>query len=218
VIVAFGVIALSDFDSSRVLALFVGAYGGGLIAGILGFGFLGHRFRRYDALVASTTGIAIGFTGFAVFDPLVLRVMSLTVAGVSSGPIQPVLSTLTHTRTPQALMGRVQSLLGGLSLVLAPVGALGGGVLIEIVSVEAALWVLVSGYWGLLLWEVGGPPMRRAAPEFEVAVEQELPMNSEGPPQRDAGIQGRDTEVYTHPSLGQLVLVALRMLRAKPAI
>lgn len=166
-IVVFAVIALEDHDSSSVLALFVAAFGVGVVTGTVVFGAIGHRFGRYQMFVTSTVVIASSITGFALFDLLALRAVALTVGGVASGSVNPMLATLFQTRTPAEMLGRVQAMTAGVSNVLAPLGTLAAGVIIESWSLDAALAIMIAGVWLLAAYSGLAPPMRRAAPAFD---------------------------------------------------
>jgi len=121
--------------------------------------------------VTSIVTISAAMTGFAFIDPLVPRVGSLVVGGSAIGMMSPMISSLFQTRTPQAMLGRVNAMSGGLQSMLAPVSLVGAGLLIESSGVDAVLVVVIAGAWVMACYTVLSPTIRRAAPAFEQGAE-----------------------------------------------
>jgi len=170
-IVIFAVIARDDYGSAWILGAFFSAFGLGAVVGTVVFGAIGHRIPRYRLFVTSIVTISAAMTGFAFIDPLVPRIGSLVVGGSAIGMMSPMISSLFQTRTPQAMLGRVNAMSGGLQSVLAPVSLVGAGLLIESSGVDAVLVVVIAGAWVMACYTVLSPTIRRAAPAFEQGAE-----------------------------------------------
>jgi MFS family permease len=66
----------------------------------------------------------------------------ILAVGLIVGPINPMLSTVTQERVPAELRGRVFGANNGLGSVAGPVGALGAGLLLAVVSVQTLFAVI----------------------------------------------------------------------------
>ena len=113
------------------LGLMLAAFGGGLVVGALALARAGDRVSRALVLVVGFAGTGIAFVLVASGATLVWIVGWLFVAGLASGPINPIAFTVMQERVPAELRGRAfGALLGGV-LVAAPLGMLLLGALAE---------------------------------------------------------------------------------------
>lgn len=109
----------------------VGAYGGGLVAGSLGYGIVGARVGRRLVASLGFAGTGFAFAAVATAPPLPVILIALAIGGVASGPINPIAFTVMQERVPAPVRGRVfGAVLGGV-LVAAPVGMLALGALAD---------------------------------------------------------------------------------------
>ncbi|CAN5747407.1 hypothetical protein BH23CHL2_BH23CHL2_14540 [soil metagenome] len=150
-----------------VFGLIISAMGVGILVGILLYGTFGHRFSRYNVLLAGlTTSVAsIWLFTLPVFLPTDL--IAMFFFGIGIGPANPLLQTLVQIRTPERLLGRVLSALYTLFMVAAPLGVLIAGVAIDLVGLRTVL-ILAAALMSIVpLWIGLAPWPRAAAPAFE---------------------------------------------------
>jgi MFS family permease len=128
---------------------------GSLLGGI-GYGALGHRFRKHRRLiyllgVTSFPALLWVFVANVSFPWLVAASL---VAGLLSGPINPLLVTVRLERIPPALRGRVFSTFSGLASAAIPLGMILAGWLLEFAGIRTGLVViaLIATAFTLALW------------------------------------------------------------------
>ena len=139
-------------------------FGGGMLAGSRLFGAVGQRLPRRAVMAGGLALTGGPLAAMAAEPPLAAAVALLALAGLGSGPFNPLLFTLLPERVPPALRGRVIGSLWGAVLVAAPVGmALAGG-LIAALGLPAVLLAIGAGFGAAAgaLW--GGPVFRELDP------------------------------------------------------
>ncbi|KZB88072.1 MFS transporter [Amycolatopsis regifaucium] len=120
---------------------------GGLLGSAL-YGWVGHRFSRRSALL-----VAVGVEGAPRFALLALEptpavlLAGLVVAGLGAGALNPILLPVVYERVPEAVRGRVFSLLVGGVLAAMPLGSMTAGVLLD----GAGLVTTLAMFGGLYL-------------------------------------------------------------------
>ena len=136
------------------------AFGGGALAGAAGYGLLGPRLPRRATLVALLSLCGLAHMALLPLPPLALGVGALALAGVALGPLNPLTITAFQERTPPALRGRVFGTLQAVSMVAAPVGILGAGLLLERLGLRLTLLGLGAAFLAVALWALGNTAMR----------------------------------------------------------
>ncbi|MDQ3702476.1 MAG: hypothetical protein M3442_16375, partial [Chloroflexota bacterium] len=119
--------------------------------------------------LCSASALLIPLAGVAGGGPLVATaILGASQAFDASWSIYDinVLST-RQAITPPALLGRVNATMQLLGAGLAPLGALAGGALAELIGVQATLTVAVAGIMASALWLVFSPlPALRTLPSL----------------------------------------------------
>jgi predicted MFS family arabinose efflux permease len=148
-------LAVGVGTDAGALGFMLAAFGGGLVAGSLSAARLSARLGRRRLLALAFAGTGAGLLLVATGPPLLVMVAVLALAGVASGPVNPIAFTVMQERVPAAIRGRVfGAVLGGV-LVAAPVGMIGFGALAEVrgpeigLAVGGAAFVTVGLYIGL---------------------------------------------------------------------
>lgn len=169
---AYGAVLLpvyvrAEYDSAAYFGVLVTALGIGMLAGIVLFGVIGPRVRRY-AIFLGGFGLAIAAVWlFALTSYLPTDLIALFCMGLGVGPLTPLLQTLVQLRAPELLLGRVISAIFTLFTVATPLGALAGGLAIDAFGLRAALLLSAALMSIVPLWLALSPRARAAAPAFD---------------------------------------------------
>ena len=134
------VYAASLFDSSTALGFMVGALGAGALLGTLLFAALGRRLpRRRTFLTCFVLAALVAYATLVATPPLLVAVAGVAIAGLVSGPINPLLLTVVQERTPPYLAGRVFGTMSALAGVGVPVGLIVVGLVVEQLGVVTTI-------------------------------------------------------------------------------
>jgi predicted MFS family arabinose efflux permease len=127
------VYAKTIYGSAPSLGVILGAFGGGIFAGTLLFGAVGHRLpsRRLTFLVCFVTAPLIVFGVLAATPPLAVVVVAVALGSLIAGPINPLYATVIQEETPPQMLGRVFGTLNALAQAGIPVGAALAGFVVE---------------------------------------------------------------------------------------
>jgi MFS family permease len=150
-------------------ALGIGNLAGGLLYGAVGHLFRGHRRAIYLIGVAS---FPVMLWVFVAGVPYPLMLVSGFMAGVLSGPINPLLVTVRLERIPKELRGRVFATFSGLAGAATPLGMVLAGWLLEMAGIQAGLILLaaVATLFTLGLWLTGPLWAMNVSPPIEEIV------------------------------------------------
>ena len=114
------------------LGLLTALFGAGGLAGALLYGLVGHRFSRRT--VFSVCVLLCGAPRYAVaaltHTTLPLAV-TMVVAGLAGGTLNPILTTVIYEKVPDALRSRVSGVLTAGCELAMPLGGLAAGLLVE---------------------------------------------------------------------------------------
>lgn len=144
--VVLPVYAREIFDSALALGLILGALGGGAVIGSLAYGAWGRRFSRRWVYVIGFVLIAIQPWIYATFPPLAVVILIAAVAGIGTGPINPIVAAVLLEQVPAAMRGRVLGVVKAFAWMAVPVGVLAGGYLIEALGLRSTLLVIAVAY------------------------------------------------------------------------
>ncbi|HEV2006533.1 MAG TPA: MFS transporter, partial [Candidatus Limnocylindrales bacterium] len=114
------------------LGLTLSAFGAGLVVGSLLAERLSSRLgrRRLLALAFAGTGVALALVASAPSLPIMVAL--LVLAGLATGPINPIAFTVMQERVPAAIRGRIFGAVIGGVMVAAPIGMIGFGALADL--------------------------------------------------------------------------------------
>ncbi len=134
--------------SSAMVGAMITAVAAGALLGSVLYGWIGHRVSRWTALlVCFALEGAPRFVLLAVAPPPAILLGGLLIAGIGAGALNPILLPVVYERVPEAVRGRVLSLLVGGVLAAMPLGSMAAGLLLDGVGLTGAL----LGFGGLYL-------------------------------------------------------------------
>ena len=120
----------NEFGSAAALGLVIAAIGAGAFLGATLYGFLAGRVSRSLIWCGAYLLIPVEFWVFTVSPPVGLLVAAFVVAGLVMGPINPLMVTIRHERSPAEIRGRVFSTYSAVAGAAAPLGILLAGLAI----------------------------------------------------------------------------------------
>ncbi len=107
------------------------AYAGGGIAGALAYGGIAHFLPTRATLAGALALAGLSLGAFALLPSTGVMVGLALVAGIVTGPINPVCAVIIQSRTPERLRGRVIGSYTALALAAGPLGLLAFGPLVD---------------------------------------------------------------------------------------
>ncbi|MEV7544030.1 MFS transporter [Streptomyces sp. NPDC089915] len=136
-----------DLGGATALGLMISLFGGFALLGALLYGAWGDRFPRRAVFAGAF--LASGATRYAVAavtdTPLPLAV-TMALAGLGAGMLNPILTTVIFERVPEELRSRVSGVTtAGCELVM-PMGGLAAGLLVDGFGVRRALLAFGGAY------------------------------------------------------------------------
>jgi MFS family permease len=141
--------ALGSSVDAGALGVLLGAYAAGTVVGSIGYGIAASRLARRRVLVLGFVGTGLGIGVVALGPPIPIAIAALLLAGVSTGPVNPIAFTVMQERIPPPVRGRAfGAILGGV-LVAAPVGMIVLGALTEARGPQAGLAVTGAAFVGV---------------------------------------------------------------------
>jgi MFS family permease len=141
--VGLPVLALDQFGGPVAFGFILAAFGGGAVGGAVLAGSLRHvpRLGLVTLLIAAGLGVALALLGNA--PNVILAVAVATVMGLGAGFVNVRVIAWLQGRTPEALRGRVMSLLLLGSVSLAPISLAISGAIIDLGA--TSLMFIVAG-------------------------------------------------------------------------
>jgi predicted MFS family arabinose efflux permease len=132
---------------ATTLGLLSALFGAGGLVGALAYGAMGHRFSR--RAVFGVCVVLCGAPRFAVAglsDSTAALAVTMAVAGVAAGALNPILTTVIYGRVPPELRSRVAGAsTAGCELAM-PIGGLGAGLLVDGTGLTTALLATGGAY------------------------------------------------------------------------
>ncbi|MDQ3658001.1 MAG: MFS transporter [Chloroflexota bacterium] len=118
---------------------------GNLLGGLL-YGAIGHQFRarRREIYLIGVASFPIMLWVFVTRIPYPAMIVSALLAGLFSGPVNPLLVNVRMERIPKELRGRVFATFSGLAGAATPLGMVIAGWLLEVSGVRPGLAILAS--------------------------------------------------------------------------
>jgi MFS family permease len=149
--VVLTVFAREEYDSAASLGLMLGVLGGTALGGALVYSAVGHRLPRRRTFLYCFAVVPVGYLALATLPSLPVALAALAVAGLASGPINPLLFTVQTEIVPAQLRGRVFGAVRAGAWAAIPLGILLGSVVVAAVGVAAtflAMGVLLAAAVG----------------------------------------------------------------------
>jgi MFS family permease len=148
------------FGNAVYLGLLISAGGAGALIGALAFALGGHRLPRRALFFVCFLLTTVRFWVMALVPPFWLILVGALLAGLASGPINPILSTLEYERIPVAYRGRVLGAITSFAWVAIPLGMLLGGYLLQALDPRLVLVLLGALYVATLVAFLFHPALR----------------------------------------------------------
>jgi len=124
------------------LGLIVGVFGLGALASTLLFSAYGERSNRLRLLMICLFVIgAPRYLLLAASPPLVVALIVMFVAGLSAGPINPILTTSMYRRIPATMRGRVLGTFRAGAYGAIPLGGLVAGIAVTLIGLRPTLLI-----------------------------------------------------------------------------
>jgi len=152
------------------------AFGIGSLMGGASFGMFGHRARacRRQIWIAGFASVALMRWLLVPDLPFMWLLAAMAMAGLISGPINPLLVTVRFERIPIHLRGRVFASFSALASIADPLGMAVFGNLIDRWGLDRILWVSAACFSVLLV----ALPFIRATREMNVPADEKVRSDS----------------------------------------
>ncbi len=134
--------ANQELQSVRSLGIMLGGEGLGALAGAFLYGKYGLRFKRRTFLIAALVFLSAPLFPLAFASNVWMCTALLTVIGVGSGLVNPMIGTFLQVTTPEQFMGRVMGLVRAGAMVAQPAGLLLGGTIIALMGFSNSMLLL----------------------------------------------------------------------------
>jgi MFS family permease len=170
--VIMAVFAEETYGSAAELGLLYGTLGGAGLVGALVYSSIGHRLPRRKTFVGCFALFPLTYLTVATTPSLPVAIAAFAIAGLASGPVNPLIFTIVAERVPVSLRGRVFGAVRAGAWASIPLGILAGGALVAAVGVVATFLSIGIAYVALTLYGVFNPAFR----EMDLVYE-----SSEGP-------------------------------------
>jgi MFS family permease len=141
------VYANAVYGSAVSLGLLIGATGAGSMVGAIAFARRGNRLPRRILFAVCFMAVTVRYPALALFPPEAVLILVGFLAGIASGPINPLLDTMMYERIPVALRGRVLSALHGVAWMAMPLGVLAAGFALDNASLRVNATVVGAAYF-----------------------------------------------------------------------
>ena len=149
------------YQQPVVLGLLIGAVGGGALVGVGLHAAFAERFsRRAVLLPALMLAGAPKFLLLATFPSPAIGVIGMLLLSIAMGAVNPISGAMEYQLIPRAMRGRIFGLLGVAFIGAAPIGAVGAGVLSEVLGVRSSLLIGAAMYLGVTLVPIFHPLWR----------------------------------------------------------
>ena len=140
------------YQRPLVLGLLIGAVGAGALIGVALHAAFATRFsRRAVLLPALLLAGAPKFLLLAAFPPPAIVITGVLLLSIAMGAVNPISGAMEYQLIPRAMRGRVFGFLGVAFIGAAPVGAVAGGLLTEVLGIRATLLVGAAMYLAVTL-------------------------------------------------------------------
>jgi MFS family permease len=159
--VALPVYAEQVYDSPVALGAMIGAQGAGSVLGALAFAAVGHRASRRRVFAWGFVFTASWYPVAASFPPLAVLIAAKTIAGIASGPLNPVIDTVFFERVPDGMRARVLGVTQAAAWIAMPLGVLVAGAVIDVVGLRPTLVAVGALYLAVTLSATAVPALRR---------------------------------------------------------
>ncbi|MFJ3518989.1 MFS transporter [Streptomyces sp. NPDC090131] len=155
---------------ATALGLLISLFGGFALLGALLYGMWGERFpRRVVFTVAFLLSGASRYVVAAFTDTTLPLAVTMALAGLGVGVLNPILTTVIYEQVPEALRSRVSGVTTAGCELTMPLGGLAAGLLVDGFGVGTALLLFGGTFFLTTLAPAVFPAWRRMDPEPAVS-------------------------------------------------
>ena len=162
--VVLPVFAKEVFGQATELGVMFAASAVGALAGATVYGFVGHRVSRTLIWLGAFLVMPLEYWVLSLAPSLPVLLVVLALGGAAMGPINPLMVTIRHERSPAHLRGRVFSTYSAIALAVQPIGVLATGVLIERLGLRPTVILIAIGLQTVALAMIFIPAFRSMDP------------------------------------------------------
>ena len=148
------------FGSAVGLGLMLGAFGGGALLGTIIFGAIGHRMPRRATFIGAFIILGLQFWILTTLPGLPVAMLVLATMGVTAGPLNPIILTVTQERIPADMRGRVFGTLTAGAYLAVPLGMVLAGYLLDWIGIRATLLAQAACYFVITFSLLFNPALR----------------------------------------------------------
>jgi predicted MFS family arabinose efflux permease len=148
------------YGSAAALGFLLASFGVGMLAGSLLFSLRGERLPRRPLMLSGLVLTALPLAALVALPPLPVAMAALALAGLGTGPINPLVFTVLQERVPAETRGRVFGTIIGTALVAAPLGIAAAGFLIEAMGLQRVLAIVAAGFLAVAVFALVSPGFR----------------------------------------------------------
>lgn len=148
------------FGSALDLGFVLSASGAGALITALLFGAIGYKLPRRWLFFGGFFLISLRFFIFAQVPPVWVLILISLITGMASGPINPIISTISYERIPLEFRGRVLGTMTSISYIAMPLGTALAGFVLEAVDVRTVLILMGMIYCLTILAAFFSPSIR----------------------------------------------------------
>jgi MFS family permease len=171
------VFADEAFGSPVSLGVILGTFGGFALVSSLLFGAIGHRLPRRRTFVVAFLAASLPYLALSTLPSLPVTLVIAAWWGLAAGPLNPILAVVAYERVPPHMRGRVFGVGMAGSYAAIPLGALLGGIVVEVVGIQATLAAIGICYLAVTGYGLVNPAFR----EMDVRPAQHPPARSPSP-------------------------------------
>jgi predicted MFS family arabinose efflux permease len=129
----------TEFGSAASIGLVYAAMGGGAFLGATVYGVVAGRISRRVIWYVSFLVVPLECWIFLASPPVALLAAVFFVVGFVMGPINPIMVSLRHERSPLSIRGRVFSTYSAIAMAAQPLGVLAAGNLIDAIGFDPTI-------------------------------------------------------------------------------
>jgi MFS family permease len=133
-----------DLGEPTSLGIVISTLAAGYAVGSFGYGWISARLTRKNLVRTIFIGIAVSIIPMAFLPPLPILAVAGFFLGLSWGPFNPLMSTLTQQRVPADQQGRVFGVQTAVFYAAPPLGMVLAGLSVENYGVSATYIVLAA--------------------------------------------------------------------------
>ena len=140
------VYARNIYSDPITLGLMTAALGAGSVIGALTFAAIGHRLPRRATFTWCFLAVSTWYGVAATFPSLGVMLAGRFIAGLASGPINPIIDTVSYERIPPDMRGRVFGVTQSAAWMAMPLGVLIAGSALDTFGLRPTLLVTGGAY------------------------------------------------------------------------